>query len=87
MKGKYVPTLAVPNVTRQYWQLVMVDLESVPRGLYGMDEHRTKLHKELAAHYELTHEETKRITDNMDKIKYGSQGLHQALQDMWYDKQ
>lgn len=77
----------VPEVTRRYWQLVMVDMADVPPGLYGLDNMRADLHAELARHYGLTHEQTKEVTDNMDKLRRHDGGcsiaLHEALQDLW----
>lgn len=80
-------TYVVPEVTRRYWILVMVDMASAPPGLYGLDNMRSDLHAELAAHYGLTHEQTKEVTDHMDKLRRydggGSSALHEALQNLW----
>jgi hypothetical protein len=79
-------TYIVPEVTRQYWQLVMVDMPLMP-GMYGPDNRRAVLHAELAAHYGLTHSQTKEVTDYMDRLPQHDGGcstaLHQALQALW----
>lgn len=76
-------TYVVPQVTRDYWQLVMVTLAHVPAGMYGMDDKRAGLHASLCAHYGLTHEQSKEVTDHMDRIEHGAEGFHYALQDLW----
>ena len=78
-------TYVIPEVTTEYWRLVMVEMPSVPAGLYGMDNMRAELHAKLAAHYDLTHDQTKEVTDNMDRLRDGgcSWALHEALQKLW----
>ena len=58
-------------------------MADVPAGLYGRDQRRAEMHAALCEHYGLTHEQTKEVTDHMDRIEYGSEGLHTALQDLW----
>lgn len=72
----------VPEATRDYYLFVMVTLAEVPAGLYGMDQRRAELHAAMCAAYGLDPEATKTVTDNMDKLKHGSDGLHRALQDL-----
>lgn len=72
----------VPEVTRDYYRFVMVTLPEVPAGMYGMDQRRAELHAAMCIAYGLTSEVTKTVTDNMDKIEYGAEGLHRALQDL-----
>jgi|GEM_PF-4624515 len=80
-------TYVVPEVTQRYWQLVMIDMDDCPRGMYGLENMRSALHAELAAHYGLTHAQTKEVTDNMDKLRRHDGGcsiaLHEALQALW----
>lgn len=72
----------VPEVTRDYWILVMVTMVQVPAGMYGMDQRRAEAHKAMCEHYGLTHEQTKTVTDHIDKIECGANGLHLALCDL-----
>jgi len=85
MKRKW--TYVVPEVTTEYWRLVMVTMSDAPPGLYGLDNMRSGLHEQLAAHYDLTPEQTRDVTDNMDKLRKHDGGcsiaLHEALQDLW----
>ena len=69
----------VPNETRDYYRFAMVTLAEVPAGMYGMDHRRAELHAAMCAVYGLTPEETRTVTDNMDRIEYGAAGLHAAL--------
>lgn len=76
----------VPDKTREYYRFVMVDLPEIGAGMYGMDQKRSDLHSEMCEIYGLTSEETKIITDNIDKIKFGAEGLHSALYDLVFEK-
>ena len=69
----------VPEVTRDYYRFVMTTLPEIGAGMYGMDQRREDFHLKMCEFYGLTKEETKSITDNMDGIKYGSEGLHSLL--------
>jgi hypothetical protein len=66
----------VPDVTWEYWSIVEM-MDSTP-GLYGMDSMRSKCHVRLCKHYGLEKEETRIVTDHMDKCKDGLD-LHWAL--------
>jgi len=46
--------------------------------LYGMDKIRVELHQELCARYEMSAEETKKITDHLNLYKTGYD-MHMAL--------
>ena len=72
----------VPEATRDYYRFVMVTLAEVPAGMYGMDRRRAELHAAMCAAYGLTPGATKTVTDNMDRIEHGAEGLHWALQDL-----
>ena len=69
----------VPETTRNYYRFVVVTLAEVPAGMYGIEQRRAELHTEMCAVYGLTPEETKPVTDNIDKIEYGAEGLHAKL--------
>jgi hypothetical protein len=72
----------VPEATRDYYRFVMVTLAEVPAGMYGMDQRRAELHAKMCMAYGLSPEVTKPVTDNMDRIEHGAEGLHRALQDL-----
>jgi Cu/Ag efflux pump CusA len=52
---------------------LLKDIESFPKGLYGLDQLRTKLHDRICKLSGKTKEETKKITDNMDKHTTGTE--------------
>ncbi len=87
MKNKREWTYVIPKVTRDYFVHVMITMAEMPPGLYGMDEMRSELHAELSERYDLTQEQTRDVTDHMDKLRKhdggGSIALHEALQDLW----
>jgi len=76
----------VPEETVNYYQFVTVTCAENAGSLYGIDNIREKLHAEMCDKYELTIEETKHITNNLDRFEkaegYGSNGLHRALNDL-----
>ena len=80
-------TYVIPEVTRDYWQFVMITLASIPAGMYGMDQRRADMHAALCKHYGLTHDQTKEVTDHMARLPLHDGGcsiaLHNALQDLW----
>jgi hypothetical protein len=80
-------TYVVPEITVDYWRFVMHTLAEVPAGMYGMDQRRAEMHAALCQHYGLTHEQTKEVTDHMDKLRLHDGGcstaLHEALQNLW----
>jgi uncharacterized protein (DUF342 family) len=57
----------VPDIALMYWGLVRLSKISV--GLYGMDERRVEYHNELCQWYNIDKEESKKITDNLDKYE------------------
>ena len=79
-------TYVVPRVTREYWILVMVTMTDNP-GMYGLENQRCALHRELCEHYGLTHEQTREVTDHLDRYDHneggGPEAVHGALQDLW----
>jgi hypothetical protein len=66
----------VPDVAWRYWGCVEF-MKSYP-GLYGADEQRTKAHERLCEHYKITKEQSKKITDNLDKYP-DAVAMHFAL--------
>ena len=84
---KRTRTYVVPKETTTYWRTIMVDWKDMPPGMYGIDKMRADLHAELSECYDLTHEQTKEVTDHMDRFEGagngGSMALHQALQELW----
>ncbi len=58
---------------------IIKDLESLPKGLYGVDNIRTAFHDKLCQEFNLTKEQTKKYTDNLDKLKYNGTDLYFAL--------
>ena len=59
------PAADVPDIAWLYWSLVDT-MRSSP-GMYWLDEHRTSLHERLCIAYDLTREQTKVVTDHLDK--------------------
>ncbi len=87
-KAKREWTYIIPEITSRYWILVMVDMPDASGPcFYGLDNLRAEMHAKLAAHYGLTHEQTKEVTDHMDRLRRHSGGcsmaLHEALQGLW----
>jgi hypothetical protein len=72
----------VPEVLWRYWGIVTF-MQDNP-GLYGMDAKRAECHKELAAHYGFTHEESKAVTSRMDRFMDPQDpgGFHRSLVDL-----
>ena len=66
----------VPDVSWRYWGIITF-MQDYP-GTYGMDNQREACHKELCAHYKITKEVSKRVTDNLDKYDNAVQ-MHEAL--------
>jgi len=65
----------VPKVVWEYWGWTHSGL---PAGLYGMDARRSECHDRLCKLYGLTKEQTKEVTDNLDKYE-DAEFLHLAL--------
>jgi len=61
------PASDVPDVAWTYWSLV--DCMASRPGMYGMDDHRTRLHEELCLAYGLTREQTLSVTNHMDRYE------------------
>jgi hypothetical protein len=72
----------VPECTSDYYRFVMVTLKDVPAGMCGLDQRRAEMHEAMCSHYGLGIEKTKEITDHLDRVKFGSDGLHRALCEM-----
>jgi hypothetical protein len=68
--------MEVPEVTWRYWGIYETMMNNP--GLYTMDRIRTECHDELCKWYGLTKEQTKAITDNMDKLEHAVE-LHDKL--------
>lgn len=70
----------------EYIRLVKEMSDLLPNGiggsLYGMDKLRTEEHVALVRLFGLTTEETKHITDNLDKINFDGGLLFDALIDL-----
>lgn len=49
------------------------------KGIYALDNRRTKLHDKLCRLFGLTKDETKEVTDNLDRINYNPKLLYCAL--------
>ncbi len=54
----------IPSVVFEYWSLTHHDL---PPGLYGMDKRRADCHEELCKEYGITKEQSRKITDHLNK--------------------
>lgn len=68
--------MEVPEVTWRYWGIYET-MKNNP-GLYIMDRIRAECHDELCKRYGLSKEQTKAITDNMDKLEHAVE-LHDKL--------
>ena len=68
--------MEVPEVTWRYWGIYETMMNNP--GLYTMEKIRTKCHDELCKRYGLTKEQTRTITDNMDKLEHAVE-LHDKL--------
>jgi len=70
IRGRFAslwPAADVPDIAWTYWSLVDT-MRSVP-GMYGLDEHRAELHDKLCFAYDLSREQTKAVTDYLDKYE------------------
>ena len=61
-------------------------MEKYP-GMYSLDDMRRKLHEEICKEIGLTEEETKKYTDNLDKLNYNGCDLYLALLQEWKNKE
>ena len=74
----------IPKIVWQYWGLIEFMLKHP--GLYGMDDRRIKAHNELCKEFGLSKEETKVVTDNLDKYD-NAVDLYYALMELKNNKE
>jgi len=73
-----IPSADIPDITLQYWSITHTD---IPLGMYGLDQRRAEYHEEMCKYYGITKEQSKSITDNMDKIEW-VYDLHNKLDNL-----
>ena len=69
----------VPNFLWGYIGLVEFMLASP--GLYSTDSKRTAYHDEICKHYRITREQSRAVTDNLDRYENVVR-IHEALKDI-----
>lgn len=72
----------VPEIAWEYWGLVSFMLKCP--GLYTCDSMRTDCHDRLCEHYGLSKEQSRTITDRLDKFRDAAE-MHFALKELAAD--
>ena len=62
-----IPRSDIPDIMFQYWSITHMN---IPMGMYGLDDRRAEYHEELCKYYGVNKEESKVITDNIDKYEW-----------------
>ncbi len=67
-----------------YRYVGIIEFMKTNPGMYGMDEQREKAHVELCEHYRISKENSKKVTDNLDRYKadglYDPELIHRDLE-------
>lgn len=77
LKGKVMSK--IPDVADEYWAIVQT-MEEHPF-MYGLDKMRSEVHERLCLHYKITEEQSRTITDNLNKVKNATQ-MHNKLKEI-----
>ncbi len=73
----------VESIPRELWEYRnLIEFMKSNPGMYSLDNRREKLHLLLCEIYGLTHQETKEVTDNLNKFEDNPWLIHQALCDL-----
>jgi len=73
--------MSVSDTEIKCWEYInaIKDIEYFPKGLYGLDDYRTRLHNEICEQMGLDKQLTEKYTDNLDKIDYNGSTLYIQL--------
>lgn len=68
----------VPSVAWEYWGWYETSMATKGVAIYGVETRRSECHQRLVAHYGITRESSKSVTDNLHRCSDAVE-MHQLL--------